>query len=98
MTRQQLFAAFFFAVFLFLLLQLYRLLDLFLVPLFGSVILVLTLYPLYEAVLSLLGRRRGLAALIVTLLITIAVCVAVFLFTSLLTGQVVAFYQNMNRL
>jgi len=94
-TRQQLFAAFFFAVFLFLLLQLYHLFYLFLTPLIGAVILVLTLYPLYTLLLSLLGQRRTLTALLLTSFITFIVVIAIFLFSSLLTSQVVAFYQNM---
>lgn len=98
MTRQQLFAAFFFAVFLFLLFQLYRLFHLFLTPLIGAVILVLTLYPLYTLLLSLLGRRRTLAALLLTLFITFIVTIAIFLFSSLLTSQVVAFYQRMKEM
>ena len=98
MTRQQLFAAFFFAVFLFLLFQLYRLFYLFLTPLAGAVILVLTLYPFYTLLLSLLGRRRTLTALLLTLLITFIVIIAIFLFSSLLTGQVVAFYQRMKEM
>ena len=95
MTRQQLFAAFFFAVFLFLLLQLYHLIYLFLTPLIVAVILALTLYPLYTLLLPLLGRRRNLVALLLTSFITFIVIIAIFLFSSLLTSQVLAFYQSM---
>ncbi len=98
MTREQLFAAFFFAVFLFLLFQLYRLLHLFLTPLIGAVILVLTLYPFYSRLLFLLGQRRTLAALLLTSLITLAVFVALFLFSGILTTQVLAFYQTLRRM
>jgi predicted PurR-regulated permease PerM len=97
-TRQQLFAAFFFAVFLFLLFQLYRLFYLFITPLIGAVILALTLYPLYTLLLPLFGRRRTLAALLLTSLITSMVIIAIFLFSSLLTSQVVAFYQSMREM
>lgn len=94
MTRQQLFAAFFFAVFLFLLFQLYSLFALFLVPLIWTVILVLTFYPLYTVVLRLLQGRRTLASLLMTLLVLLLVAVPVFLFSGILATEVLAFYQR----
>jgi predicted PurR-regulated permease PerM len=94
MSRQQLFAAFFFAVFLFLLAQLYSLLSGFLAPLVWTVILVLTFYPLYSMLLELLAGRRALAALLMTLLIVHLVAVPVLFFSSVLTSQVIDFYQR----
>ena len=94
MSRQQLFAAFFFAVFLFLLAQLYSLFSGFLVPLIWTVIFVLTFYPLFSLLLRLLNRRRALAAFLMTLLIIILVAVPVFFFSSVLTSQVIDFYQH----
>jgi predicted PurR-regulated permease PerM len=93
MSRQQLFAAFFFAVFLFLLAQLYSLFSLFLVPLVWTVILVLTVYPLYSLLLHLFQGHRTLASLLMTLLVVLFVAVPVFLLTSVLTNQVIDFYQ-----
>ncbi len=94
MSRQQLFAAFFFAVFLFLLAQLYSLLSGFLAPLVWTVILVLTFYPLYSFVLNAVAGRRSLASLLMTLLIVLLVAVPVFFFSSVLTSQVIDFYQH----
>jgi predicted PurR-regulated permease PerM len=94
MTRQQLFAAFFFAVFLFLLAQLYSLFSGFLVPLVWTVILVLTFYPLYTFVLRLLPGRRSTASLLMTVLIILLVAVPIFFLSSVLAGQVIDFYQH----
>ena len=92
MTRQQLFAAFFFAVFLFLLAQLYSLFSAFLVPLIWTIIFVLTFYPLYTLLLSLLRERRTLASLVMTVFIIHLVAVPVFSLSSVLASQVVEFY------
>jgi predicted PurR-regulated permease PerM len=94
MTRQQLFAAFFFAVFLFLLFQLYTLFSFFLVPLIWTVILVLTFYPLYTPLLALLRGWRTLTSLLMTLLVILLVAVPVFLFSSILASQALDFYQR----
>jgi predicted PurR-regulated permease PerM len=94
MPRQQLFAAFFFAVFLFLLAQLYSLFSGFLVPLIWTVIFVLTFHPLYALLLRLLRGRRALASLLMTLFIINLVAVPVFFFSSVLTSQVIDFYQH----
>jgi len=93
-TRQQLFAIFFFAVFLFLLAQLYALLSLFLVPLIWAVILVLTFYPLYTLLLHLLQHRATLTSLLMTLLILLLVAVPVFFFSSVLTNQALDLYRQ----
>jgi len=94
MSRQQLFAAFFFAVFLFLLAQLYALFSGFLVPLVWTIIFVLTFYPLYTWLLLLLRERRTLASLIMTIFIINLVAVPVFSFSSILASQVVDFYTH----
>jgi predicted PurR-regulated permease PerM len=93
MSRQQLFAAFFFAVFLFLLAQLYALFYIFLAPLAWTIILVLTVYPLYSLLLHALQGRRTLASLFMTILVVHAVAVPVFFFSRVLTNQVIEFYQ-----
>jgi predicted PurR-regulated permease PerM len=94
MYRQQLFAAFFFAVFLFLLFQLYALFSLFLVPLIWTVILVLTFYPAYAVLLDLLRGQRTLASLLLTLLVVLLVAVPVVSLSRILTTEVVEFYQQ----
>jgi len=95
MTRQQLFAAFFFTVLLFLLSQLYALFALFLKPLAWTIILVLTFYPLYDFVLDLLRGRRALASLLLTTLIILLIAVPIFLLSSVLTSQMVDLYQKL---
>lgn len=94
MTRQQLFAAFFFAVFLFLLTQLYSLFAVFLVPLVWTVIFVLTFYPLYSMLLRALGGRQTLASLLMTLLIVHLIAVPISFFSGVLTAQAIDFYQR----
>jgi predicted PurR-regulated permease PerM len=95
MTRQQLFAAFFFAVFLFLLSQLYALFALFLKPLMWTVILVLTFYPVFTVFLRWFGDRRAAAALAMTLFILLLVIVPLSFLSSLLTSQMFEFYDSM---
>jgi len=95
MTRQQLFAAFFFAVFLFLLSQLYALFAVFLKPLMWTVILVLTFYPVFQIFLKWFKGQRSLAALAITLFILLLVIGPLSFFSSLLTSQMFEFYDSM---
>ncbi|MGE0822643.1 MAG: AI-2E family transporter [Candidatus Binatia bacterium] len=94
MTRQQTFAAFFFAVFLFLLSQLYSLFSLFLKPLTWTLILVLTFYPAFSLLLRLFRGRRSAAALTLTLFIMLLVIVPLSYLSTLLTAQMIGFYQG----
>jgi len=94
MTRQQLFAAFFFAVFLFLLSQLYSLFALFIKPLVWTVILVLTFYPLFTLLLHWFHGHRSLTAVVLTVFIVLLIVVPVSLLSTALTSQVVDFYQG----
>jgi predicted PurR-regulated permease PerM len=86
-SREQLFAAFFFAVFLFLLFQLYLFLSPFSVPLIWAGILALTFYPLTTWTVGYFGGRRGLAALLLTAAVTIGAILPAFLLGSILVGQ-----------
>src|SRR5215204_4385523 len=95
MTRQQLFAAFFFAVLLFLLSQLYTLFAFFLKPLAWTIILVLTFYPLYTFLLDLVRGRRSLAALLLTTFIILLIAVPIFFLSSVLTSQMIDLYQKL---
>jgi predicted PurR-regulated permease PerM len=95
MTRQQLFAAFFFAVFLFLLFQLYALFSLFLVPLIWAVIFVLTFYPLYKLLLDRLQNRHTVASLLMTFLVIFLVAIPVFFFSGVLTNEALDLYQHL---
>ena len=87
MSRERLFAAFFFAVFAFLLWQLLLFLRPFFAPLVWAAIVALTLYPLTTLLTGLLGGRRALVAtLLVIVTITAIVLPALFL-GSLLVRQ-----------
>ncbi len=94
MNRQQLFATFFFAAFVFLLFQLYALFAIFLVPLVWTVILVLTFYPLYSLVLRLCPGQQTMAALSMTLLVVMLVAAPVVLFSGVLAQEVAEFYRQ----
>jgi predicted PurR-regulated permease PerM len=94
MSRQQLFAVFFFAVFLFLLVQVYALFAMFLVPLIWAVIFVLTFHPLFTLLLTWFQGRRNLISLLMTVLVVLLVAVPVFLFSSVLTAEALALYQR----
>ena len=62
MSRGQLSAAFFFAVFLFLIYQVYLFVAPFLAPLTWAGILALTFYPLTSGLFRLFRGQRSLAA------------------------------------
>ncbi|MFQ5666879.1 MAG: AI-2E family transporter [Candidatus Binatia bacterium] len=94
MTRQQLFAAFFFAVFLLLLYQFYRMFRGFLVPLTWAGLIALVFYPLHVRVTRLLKGRRSLAAFIFTTLVILVVIVPMVLLSILLANESVALYQH----
>ncbi len=66
MTRQSLFAAFFFAVFLFLLYQFYRMFQGFLAPLAWAALLAVLFYPLQQRLTRVLRGREGAAAFLLT--------------------------------
>jgi predicted PurR-regulated permease PerM len=84
-TQDQLFAVFFFAVFLFLLYDLYLFLSAFFAPLVWAAILALTFYPLTTRLVRLVRGSRGIAAFI--LLIAV---IALFIVPSILLGSVLA--------
>ncbi|HJQ85643.1 MAG TPA: AI-2E family transporter [Candidatus Binatia bacterium] len=92
MSREQLFAAFFFAAFLFLLYQLYLFLAPFFAPLVWAVILALTFYPLTAWLGSAFGGRRTLAALTLVLGVTVVAIIPSFLVGSLVVRETTAAY------
>lgn len=80
MSREQLFAAFFFAAFLFLLWQFYLFLAGFLAPLLWAGILALTFYPLTTWLVRLFRGSRGLAAFVLLLMvIVVAIIPSIYL-------------------
>ena len=93
MSREQLFAAFFFATFLFLLYELYLFLEPFLGPLVWAAILALTFSPLTDLLVRVVRGRRGLAAFILLLGVTlVAVLPSIFL-SSLLVSEATGAYE-----
>jgi predicted PurR-regulated permease PerM len=97
-SREQLFAAFFFAVFLFLLFQIYLFLAPFSVPLIWAAILALTFYPLTLWLVDRFGGRRGLAAFVLVAAVTVGAILPAFLLGSVLVGQAADAYQRVQQL
>jgi predicted PurR-regulated permease PerM len=93
-SREQLFAAFFFAVFLFLLYQLYLFLSAFLAPLLWAAVLALTFYPLTTWLVRLFRGRRGLAAFTLVLAVTVVAILPSFFLGSLLVSESTAAYRR----
>jgi predicted PurR-regulated permease PerM len=92
LTRTQIFTIAFFAVFLFLLYQVIRLLSPFSGSLLWAGVIALALYPLYLRIVVLLGGRAGLAALtmtVVTLLIIVGPAIGLL---TVLVSQTVELY------
>jgi len=98
--REQLFAAFFFAVFLFLIYQLFVFLQPFLTPLLWAAILSLTFYPLTAWLVRLCRGSRNLAAFLLVVVITAgAILPSVYLGTMLVreAGDAYQRVQEMSR-
>jgi predicted PurR-regulated permease PerM len=94
-SREQLFAAFFFAVFLFLLYQLYLFVAAFFAPLLWAAILALAFYPLTTRLVALFGGRRGLAAAVLVVAVTLVVVLPSFLLGSLLVREASDAYRRL---
>jgi predicted PurR-regulated permease PerM len=91
-SREQLFAAFFFAVFLFLLYQLYLFLSAFFAPLLWAAILALTFYPLTAWLVRVFGGRRSLAAFALVLGVTLVAILPSFYLGSILVREATGAY------
>jgi len=97
-SREHLFAAFFFAVFVFLLYQLVLFLAPFFAPLVWAAILALTFYPLTDGLTRLLRGRRALAStLLVIAVLAVVVFPAIYL-GSLLVSQTTAAYERVQQM
>ena len=97
MSREQLFAAFFFAVFLFLLYQLYLFLASFFAPLVWAGILALAFYPLTARLGHAFGGRRGAVALVLVLAVTVVAIIPSFLLGSLLVHEATGAYHRLHQ-
>jgi predicted PurR-regulated permease PerM len=98
MTRERLFAAFFFVAFLFLIYQLTLFLAPFAAPLVLAAVLVLTFYPLTERVVKLLRGSRTGAALAMSLGVVALVLVPTALLVSLLIEEAAGAYNRIQEL
>jgi len=97
MTRQQLFAVFFFAVFLFLLHQFYHVCSFFLRPLSWAALLALLFYPIHRRLAHALRQQEALSALVLTVSIVLIVIVPGILLTALVAGESAALVRQMTR-
>jgi predicted PurR-regulated permease PerM len=93
MSREQLFAVFFFAVFLFLLYELYLFLVPFAAPLVWAAILALTFYPLTAWLTRLFRGRRTLAAATLVVVVTAVVILPWLYLGPLLAREAVGAYR-----
>jgi predicted PurR-regulated permease PerM len=95
-SRELLFAVFFFAVFVFLLHQLYVVLAIFAGPLVWAAILALTFYPFTTRLTRLFRGRRDVASAVLVVLVTaVAILPAVFI-GSLLVREATDAYQRVD--
>ncbi len=98
MSRQQLFAAFFFAVFLFLLYQLYLFLAPFFAPLLWAGVLALIFYPLTTWLVRVFRGSRTVAALVLVIgVLVIAILPSIYL-GSLLVRQTAGAYARVQEM
>ena len=93
MSRHHLFAAFFFAVLLFLLYQFYLMFSFFLIPLTWAALLAIVFYPLHVRLTHLLHGRNSLASFLFTTLVILVVMVPTVLLSLLLASESVAVYE-----
>jgi predicted PurR-regulated permease PerM len=94
MRREQLFAAFFFLAFCFLLYQFYRILSEFIGPLSYAALLAFLFHPLCERLKVLLGGRDGAAAGVMTAATLVLVVAPGFYFFTVVTTESVSLYES----
>ena len=96
MSREQLFAAFFFAVFLILLYQLYLFLSAFFAPLLWAAVLALTFYPLTTSLARLFRGNRTLAAFALVLAVTVVAILPSFFLGSVVVRETTRAYRRVH--
>jgi predicted PurR-regulated permease PerM len=94
MRREQLFAAFFFLAFCFLLYQFYLILSDFIGPLSYAALLAFIFHPLCERLKVLLGGREGAAAGLMTAATLLLVVAPTFYFLTVVTTESVSLYES----
>jgi predicted PurR-regulated permease PerM len=95
MRREQLFAAFFFVAFCFLLYQFYRILSFFVGPLSYAALLAFICYPLYGRLLRALDHRESLAAGLMSSAVVLLVIVPTIYILALITTESVSLYEDL---
>jgi predicted PurR-regulated permease PerM len=96
MRREQLFAAFFFLAFCFLLYQFYRILYDFIGPLSYAALLAFVFFPIHQRLRRLLNGRDGLAATLMTTAVILLVIVPMFYLFALITRESVSLYEDVS--
>jgi predicted PurR-regulated permease PerM len=93
MRREQLFAAFFFLAFCFLLYQFYLILSDFIGPLSYAALLAFIFFPVGNWLKTVLGGREGLAALLMTTATLLLVVAPTFYLLTVITTESVSLYE-----
>ncbi|MBI2083343.1 MAG: AI-2E family transporter [Deltaproteobacteria bacterium] len=92
MTSKQLSIAAFFILLILILIQLFKVFDLFLVPIMWAVILAIAVFPVYRWFLKILRGKKTVASLIVTLLVIVVTTGPMVFFSGALVREVLGFY------
>ena len=95
MSREHLFAAFFFAAFLLLLYAFYLFVEAFFGPLVWAGILALTFYPINDWLVRRAGIRRSLAATLLVFVVTIVAILPSAYLGSILAGEATRAYHRL---
>lgn len=97
MRREQLFAAFFFLTFCFLLYQFYLILSDFFGPLSYAALLAFVFYPVYRHLRRALNDRESLAATLMTTAVILLVMAPTFYLLTLITKESVSLYEDLTQ-
>src|SRR5262245_4284168 len=96
MRREQLFAAFFFLAFCFLLYQFYLILSDFVGPLSYAALLAFVFYPLHRRLCVALNGRETLSATVMTSAVILLVIAPAFYLLTLITKESVSLYEDVS--
>jgi predicted PurR-regulated permease PerM len=96
-SRESLFAAFFFAAFLLLLYAFYLFVSAYFGPIVWAAILALTFYPLNDWLVRRAGVRRSLAATTLVFVVTIVAILPAFYLGSVLVGEATGAYNKLQQ-
>jgi len=93
--RKQVFSWFFIAIFLLLIYIFYQILSPFLLALFWGAIITVTLYPIHKRITKLLRNRRGISALIMTIVATFLVILPLVFISATVAVDMFDIYQGL---